>query len=523
MPNVALLYAGIVLVGSIAPLLTFASLWQRKEWRIDRLREHCSKEGWARQLLGIVRPAAFAAALLAAGSPHISLEESAFVLLLFFPLLTVVQCVLRRQPKPVWTAKAMLMVLLTLSITLCTTGLAILLYIELYPQPQELLLLVLSLIVVGQPLCMAVVWALLWPVDYVLKKRIMRKAQNLRERHPNLTVIGVTGSVGKTTTKDLLQHVLKDRSPLVTPAHVNADIGVARWMIQKLQPKKLHTDTLVVEMGAYRPGEIQTLCSFVQPNYGVLTYVGQQHIALFGSQQALQKAKGELLDALPQDGKAFLNADSTLCAELADSTPCLVTTVGTGGNADLEAQDIQEHAGGIRFSTGSTLYDVPIHGTHNVTNVLLAIAVAESLGMPSAEIAGKLSTYTPQKQTFQVRTEGNVQILDDTHNASPASLRAAIQWANDQPTEHKILLTSGLIELGKEQDQIHTELGELASTVFERVVFTQETSRRAFAKGYGKHVELLGKFTAGVPKDNALLVCIGRMNQRTIQKMIPHA
>jgi len=267
-------------------------------------------------------------------------------------------------------------------------------------------------------------------------------------------------------------------------------------------------------------GEIALLCSIVQPTIGVVTYVGSQHIALFGSQEALCRAKGELIAMLPGTGHAFLNADNARCSALAARAQCPVTTVGTGGRADIEAFEVEETTRGIRFRVEDTTYDVPIHGTHNVTNVLLAIAVAQSLGRAPQEIALRLQSFKPPAHTFDVRTECDVTILDDTHNASPASFEAAIQWARSQPAEQRVLLTSGLIELGEEQDRTHMELGTMAAPVFDRVIFLSGQSAKPFRSGFGREVELLSGRTTPVPP-SALLVCIGRMSEETVRRLLP--
>ncbi|MDD5469551.1 MAG: UDP-N-acetylmuramoyl-tripeptide--D-alanyl-D-alanine ligase, partial [Candidatus Peribacteraceae bacterium] len=351
---------------------------------------------------------------------------------------------------------------------------------------------------------------------------IFRRAMHLRASLRDVTVIGITGSAGKTTTKELLAHVLEQRSPLTTPAHVNTEMGVAQWLIQELKKAESQESpsVLIVEMGAYQMGEIALLCSIVQPTMGVVTYVGSQHIALFGSQEALCKAKGELVEALPVTGHAFLNADNERCSSLAARARCPVTTVGTGGRADIEAFEVEETEHGIRFRVKETAYDIPIHGTHNVTNVLLAIAVAQSLGMAPQEIARRLQTFKPPAHTFDMRTERGITILDDTHNASPASFEAAMQWARAQPAEQRVLLTSGLIELGEEQDRIHIELGTMAASVFDRVIFLSGQSAKPFRRGFGREVELLSNRTPPVPP-SSLLVCIGRMNEETMRRLLP--
>jgi len=502
-----LILALFTTAASASPLLTFAALWQIKEWRVDRLREHLRSEGFLRQLFGITRPLTlgFFGFLGFLGF----IDRWHIATLAGFLAISAIQIILHRHSKPVWTKKAIILVSTALILTLLAST-------PYNLQPTTYHLVTIPLL---QPFFLLVAGLIWSPIDRILKKRIMIRAQKLRSQYTDLNVIGITGSVGKSTTKELLAHVLNDLHPLATPEHVNTEMGVSQWLLNEL-PRNPETKTIIVEMGAYRIGEIALLCRIVKPTMGIVTFIGTQHMALFGSQEALCKAKGELLEALPQDGHAFLNGDSALCEKLKELTTCTTTTVGTGGIADLEAFDIEETSHGIQFRSGETLFFVPLHGTHNVTNVLLSIAVAEKLGMSREQVAEKLKSYRPSMHTFAMRKNGNVIILDDTHNTSPASFKAAITWAKSQPFEHKTLLTSGLIELGMEQERIHTELGTLSSGVFDRVVFLNRKSARAFSQGYDQDVESYSKESANVPEDS-LLVCIGRMTTSFIESLLP--
>ena len=500
------LLALIVIIASVSPLCTLAALWQVKEWRTDRLREHLRSEGILRQLFGVTRPALLA---LTGGVYVVGvLPEHLWPLtpLLLFVAANALQFVLHRQREPVWTQKA---------IALCVTSMLLIGISALETSPQHLPVLPLL-----TPAFLLVAWMLWHPVDALLKWRVMRAARSVRSQRTDLMVIGITGSVGKSTTKELLAHILGKEKTLATPAHVNTEMGVSQWLC-KVLPTNQNIDTLIVEMGAYRPGEIALLCSIVQPQFGVLTFIGTQHIGLFGSQEALSQAKGELFAALPPEGRAFLNSDCSLCTALKNRAPCPVTLVGTGGPVDVEAFEIEETPNGIRFRVGTTQFSVPLHGTHNVTNTLLAIAVARTLEMKDEEIAARLRTFTPMQHTFSVREERGITILDDTHNASPASFQAALGWARGQPATHKILLTSGMIELGEAQDRIHQELGEQAASIVERVIFLNRTTAQSFAHGYGKPVEIYNaKETARIP-EQSLLLCIGRMGEAMIESLLP--
>src|SRR3989338_1633268 len=371
------MYLGLALLASLSPLLTFAWLWQVKEWRFDRLREHLRNEGCFRQLFGLIRPTTVFVLSIAGVSYAAFRPVWHTVALALLGILTLVQLGLRKQRFPVWTQKAVTLVLSTLVVDAIIANS--------WFSREPALLAVLPLF---QAFTLALSWFLFWPPDRFLKRRKKRRAQKLREQFPDLTVIGITGSVGKTTVKELLSCILTGRNVQATPAYVNSEMGVSSWLLKELSRQGNHSpEVLIVEMGAYRQGEIALLCRIAKPTMGIVTFIGKQHMGLFGSQEALVNAKAELVEALPPDGIAFLNADNAACAALAERTSCTVQTVGTGGHTDIEAFDIEETPTGIAFRTGDTRFGIPLHGTHNVTNVLLAIAAARALGMRDRDIA----------------------------------------------------------------------------------------------------------------------------------------
>ncbi|PIR53705.1 hypothetical protein COU75_04675 [Candidatus Peregrinibacteria bacterium CG10_big_fil_rev_8_21_14_0_10_42_8] len=498
---------GLILLACVSPFLTLATLWQKKEWRIDRLKEHMRSKGWLRQTFGIIRPVIVIASI---ASSRINLPLSGLVIGLYLLAgMSLLQIITRRQRVPVWTMKAVVLCCTSLFINILLIQSEFIAHISYFLPPYfSVLLPILQFI----PLTLS--WILLLPIDIALKQHIMKKASVLRSSHKNLTVIGITGSVGKTTTKELIAHILKEKNVLSTPAYVNSEMGVAKWILKELPKHSKDKDLiLIIEMGAYRMGEIENLCSLTKPSIGVITYIGTQHIALFGSQEKLQKAKRELFTALPENGHALFNADCEPCKSVARNLLCKTTPVSAS------TVDSNDSSNGIRFNIKGQQYSIPLHGIHNVTNVLLAIEVAKLLGLQSESIAKSLTTFSPPHSTFAVRSQNGITLLDDTHNASPESFQAAITWAASQPMHNKILLTPGLIEQGVAEDKIHTELGSQANGVFSRVIFTGKHGRDAFAKGYTGTVEQYTRHTVPVTNGD-LLVCIGRVSPTIIKHIV---
>jgi UDP-N-acetylmuramoyl-tripeptide--D-alanyl-D-alanine ligase len=507
-------------IGVLSPVLTFTRLLQMKEWRWDRLREHLRREGWFRQLLGMVRPVfvgiGIVVLLLVPVFPDSWGMQRVYVLWGTWGLLawfTLFRSVIGHQKRPVWTKKAMLTVSIALFLITLTGCLL------LVPESNLVLEIVLLLLPLFSFLFVIGVFFLLLPIDRFMKAKVLHQAQMIRRNHPHLTVIGITGSVGKTTTKELLAHIFRDHSVLVTPTHVNTEMGVANLMIQKLTEQH---SLFIVEMGAYTKGEIALLCSLTSPQIGIITYIGNQHLALFGSREALCRAKGELFKALPPAGHAFFNADSEGGDILSALAACPVQTVGTGGHATYEAFDIQENAQGISFTLRGIPFKIPLHGTHQVTNILLAVAAAEALNVPLSESAKRLSSFQGLPQTFEMKTGKRGQVvLDDTHNASAASFRAAIEWARKHPAKLKVLITSGLIELGEVEGAVCQELGLHARDIFQEVVFLDKKCAQHFELGFGRAVFVprRAKFKVAIEED-MLFVCEGRMPEWIVPKLL---
>lgn len=504
---------GVLLIAAVSPLLTLAGLWQMKEWRIDRLKEHFRAEGFWLQIISKSRLAIIAiGALAVAVAPTTVLSSDGTLLAL--AMLSVIQILLRKQRYPVWTKKALIII-----------GGAILVNIAIAAWLLQYFFATagyaLSVLALLQADVLLLSWLLFLPADRAAKKRIMRQAKALRAKYDNATVIGITGSVGKTTTKELIAHILKGDNVLCTPAYVNSEMGVANWLRRELPKYDAEAElTVIVEMGAYKAGEIATLCDIAKPSIGIITYIGTQHVALFGSQEKLCHAKAELIASLPETGTALLNGDNEFCDTLKQKTAAKTVVVATGGHGDIEAYDIEETGKGIKFRVQDTAFFVPLHGTHNVTNALLAIGAATTLGMRRADIAKRLRSFSPLSSTFDLREERGVTILDDSHNASAESFRAAIAWSKAQPMSRKILLTPGLIELGSDEQRIHKALGEQAKDVFDRVICTNKRAADLLKAGYGDAVELYDKNSSPLQAGD-LLVCEGRIGAGTISKLLP--
>ncbi len=499
--NSVILYILIGLAG-LSPILTSTYVLQLKEWRFDRLKEEMQRQhvwklffGTRRTVLGTIW---IIFALLTVSIIHPRISEIGFLILLTG--MNIVQIQQKKQSFPMWTAKALVTTasasIILFFTTLCTLN---------YPLLQAGATFFAPIYVVAS-------WITLMPIDWILKARLIKKATNLRLSHPHLTVIGITGSAGKTTTKELLAHILQTKNSIATPLHLNTDIGVARWLIKVLTEEPSDsTKILIIEMGAYKKGEIARLCTMTKPTIGVITSIGSQHLSLFGSRHAIIAAKSELFESLPTHGYAWMSSENSAYAELSSRCSCTIQTVSAEKQAVIRALDTKETSTGVQFSIQGTTFTCNLFGTQSVTSMLLAIGVAHSLGMTMEAIQQTLQTYTGLAHTFHMFTAGTWTILDDTYNASATSVLQAIEWAKTQAKAYKIFVLDGIIELGEDEARIHIDIAEKCKNIFQKLYIGKKHFLQYFPPsilGYqAKHIS-----EWMMPTDTSvLLVCSGRI------------
>ncbi|GAA0407622.1 UDP-N-acetylmuramoyl-tripeptide--D-alanyl-D-alanine ligase [Micromonospora gifhornensis] len=295
-----------------------------------------------------------------------------------------------------------------------------------------------------------------------------RLARAVVDRLPQLTVIGLTGSSGKTTTKDLIAQLTARLGETVAPpGSFNNELGHPYTALQA-GPS---TRYLVLEKGARGIGHVRYLCEVAPPRISVVLNVGVSHIGEFGSQENIALAKGELVEALPADGLAVLNADDPLVDAMAGRTAARVVRYGEAAHADVRAVDVTLDERGRPAYTlvtpeGSATVRLALTGRHQVWNTLAAAAVARELGMPLVEIAvalGELGLVSTRRMDVFERTDG-VTVIDDSYNANPASMSVALRALAGVGAGRRTFAVLGyMAELGEFEAQGHTEVGRLAA------------------------------------------------------------
>ena len=287
----------------------------------------------------------------------------------------------------------------------------------------------------------------------------------------DLRVVGITGSVGKSTTKEVVAEVLSQRyRTLKSLGNMNNEIGLPLSILRLGRGY----ERAVLEMGFYVPGEIAMLCQIAQPQVGVITNIGTVHAERAGSQEAIFQGKSELVRALPADGVAILNLDDTYASKMAELTRARVFFYGLDPEADLWADEV-EGLGleGIRFRLhyqGEILHvHVPMIGQHSVHTVLRAAAVGLMDNLTWQEILDGLRMGHAQLRLTAVRTEAGALVLDDTYNASPESTLAALNLLA-QLDGHRVAILGDMLELGQYEKQGHELVGVRAAEIADALV-----------------------------------------------------
>lgn len=293
-----------------------------------------------------------------------------------------------------------------------------------------------------------------------------------RDALPATEVVGVTGNVGKTTTKLMAASVLAGRFRVqASELNYNNEIGVPLCLLEL----RAETERAVIEHGMYTTGEIALLCTWTRPRTGIVLNVGPVHLERAGSLDAIARAKRELVEALPADGHALLNIDDPVVAAMAGHTAAPVTRFGTAEDAHVRGSDLEGlGAGGFAFTLHARgerrRVRVPLPGAHLLSNVLAAAAAGLVEEMPLDEVCEALEALDVPLRLTVRDIPGGFTLLDDTYNASPAATLAALDLLSEMPGR-KLALLGDMLELGDLADPSHDEVGRRAAGVVD-VLFT---------------------------------------------------
>ena len=433
----------------------FLWLFQLKEYRLDRLLVHFWQTKEGRKVLFSKRelvlwflfftPFLYGIPILR--QPYVVQVNLAIIFVAFsFEAKELFNLIKSRQfRKPVFTPKAILITIPTI----------VIIFLSCFPLVSPIQLIFIDRLA---PFLIGLFVGILVIPSFVAKTIIIMLAKRKRRILKDITVVGVTGSFGKSSTKELIADFLSEKyNVLKTPGSVNTELGIAQFMLKNLTPKH---EIFVVEIGAYKRGEIKAVCRFVKPTIGVLTGINEQHLALFGSLDNTKKAKFELIESLPQEGMAFFNGDDQIAAEMSKWSKVKNTHLYSTKNLP-------------RSMNGSFL-----------SNIAAAYMVAKKLGVGEKVLQQKLKKSLSQAR-LQVVKKGSVGVFDDSFNTNPAGFRVALD-ALSNSSGKKVLVTPGIIELGEESTRIHTELGEKIGTICDVVILTNDNFEQPLREGLEK-------------------------------------
>lgn len=332
---------------------------------------------------------------------------------------------------------------------------------EYWVRAGECILLVLFLL---QPFLILLVNWINRPVEQAIDRHYVSDAARILREMPDLTVIGVTGSYGKTSVKYFLNTLLSSKfNVLQTPGNYNTTLGVVRTIREQMKP--FH-EIFICEMGAREVGDIKEICDLVHPDYGIITSIGPQHLQSFHTVENIIATKFELADAVPAEGKVFLNYDNSYIR--GHKIGKNVVSYGTAGAAiDYRAYDITVSPNGSTFKMKDAQgeefeFHTRLVGNHNVQNIAGAIAVAHTLGIPMEKLRYPVKQLESVPHRLQLSRQGGRILLDDSYNSNKNGFMAALDTLA-MFKELRILMTPGMVELGEKQYSENKEVGVYAA------------------------------------------------------------
>ena len=348
-------------------------------------------------------------------------------------------------------------------------------------------LFILSVMLFLNPFIIFIANIINYPYERGVYHYYKRKAQNKLKSMPNLKIIGITGSYGKTSSKNILSDILNVRyNALPTPRNLNTYNGLIMTVNNNMDK---FTDIFIAEMGAYVKGEIKGLCDLVKPKYGILTTIGTAHLESFGSEENIISSKFELIESLPQDGFAILNGDDP--KQVNYKLRNKVKTIWIG----IDNEDVDVRACNIKCSSKGTSFDVvfsnssekysfetKLLGKHNVYNILAGIACGVEFGITTSELQMAVKMVKPVEHRLELKKLGLFYQIDDAYNSNPVGAKNACEVLGMMDGV-RIVVTPGMIELGEKEAYYNKEFGKQIAAVSDYAVLIGEKRTKPIHDG----------------------------------------
>ncbi len=350
-----------------------------------------------------------------------------------------------------------------------------------------LMFIIESVMLYLNPIVIFIAMLINTPVEKLIYLKFKIQAQSKVKKMSNLKIIGITGSYGKTSCKNILSDILNIKyNALPTPRNLNTFNGLLMTINNHLDK---FTDIFIAEMGAYVRGEIGRLCKLVKPKYGILTRIGTAHLESFGSQENIQKGKFELIESLPSDGFGVLNGDDPLQVSYELKNKIKILWIG------IDNEDVDVRATNIKYSNKGTTFDVifkgdekkyhfetKLLGNHNVYNILSAIACGKEFGIDTEDLIAAVKTVKPVEHRLELKKINNFYMIDDAYNSNPVGAENACKILGMMPGT-KIVVTPGMIELGDKEEEYNKTFGTQIAEVADYVVLIGEKRTKPIKEG----------------------------------------
>ncbi len=510
-------------LSALADYGQFCYVWQFKEYRFDRLRDYSSTlsgkkffHGWS-----VLRRPLIYLILFLLLPINLKSLDTAVVAILFIDLIYNLRSVAGHNLlRPKFTVKSTALIISALLIE----GILFFIFFN-----SHLIFIVLAL---RWFIFSALAIAAKLPTG-LAKLLYLKIAENKLLKFNKLTVIGVTGSYGKTTVKNFLTQILGEKYKVImTPENINTEIGVAKFIIKN---NFSDYNIFVVEMGTYKIGEIAAVCKMVKPKIGILTVISEQHLSLLGNIKNTQTAKYELLRSLPADGLAIANSDNEYCREFLAELKCKVKTFGFNNeySPDCLIKNTSGDEKGINFTAviknGEELkISAPILGDHNSLNIAPVILIGLFLDLSPGEITNRSRQLKLPSKVLQTYLYGNNLILDDSYNANPDGFLAALNVLAGYRDRKKIVVTRGMLELGSASRNWHETVGKKISQTADELIIISEDSAADLKIGAGDmkiiietNQDKLLKFFKKLKNQKYIILLENRLSEKIYQEIKP--
>ena len=325
------------------------------------------------------------------------------------------------------------------------------------------------------------------PVEHQVFLYYKRKAKKKLKEMPNLKRIGITGSYGKTSCKNILNDILNvEFISSTTPKNYNTTYGMILTVNNYLDK---FNDIFIAEMGAFQRGDIKKICDFIKPQYGILTKIGTAHLESFGSQENIQKGKFELIESLPSDGIAVLNRDDELQVSYHLKNKCRVIWIGIDSeDADVRATNLKFDYRGTSFDChfkgdkNTYHFETCLLGKNNVYNILGALALGEAFEISKEKLIVGVKKVKPIAHRLELKKMGNINLIRDDYNSNPVGAKAALDMLKLMPGK-RVIVTPGMIELGSREYELNLELGRQIAKVCDEVILVGEHQTKPIQEG----------------------------------------